>query len=155
MADCPPDLALESDDLDHLLGYQLRRLSVAVMADLTSVLAPIDLRPVEAAMLFLIGASSGITQSDLGRRLAIQRPNMAPLVGQLDRRGLIERARIDGRSHGLLLSADGEALRRKAWEIVLDHEDRMFSGLSVPQRRKLGQQVLMLRKTLEHMERPT
>jgi DNA-binding MarR family transcriptional regulator len=117
----PPSLP---DPMDALLGYQLRRASSVMMADLASTLRETGLRPVEATILLVIESSPGCTQSDVGRLLAIKRANMVPLVAGLFRRDLIYRAPVDGRSQALFLSPAGEALAREARKAIDTHEQR-------------------------------
>jgi hypothetical protein len=50
-----------TDPFEGLLGYHLRRLSVIAMADLAAALAPLDLKPTEASMLFVIDANPRIS----------------------------------------------------------------------------------------------
>ena len=121
MAKNDPPAALQ-DPLDDLLGYQLRRASSVMMADLASSLRETGLRPVEASILLVIGSSPGCTQSDIGRLLAIKRANMVPLIAGLVRRDLIYRAPVDGRSQALFLSPAGDALARDARRAIDTHE---------------------------------
>lgn len=99
-----------TDPLRSLPGYALRRASSALMAELAERLAPLGLRHVEATILLIVARQPGITQSALGRMLDIQRANMTPIAAGLERRGLLLRVPSDGRSLGLTLSAEGEAL---------------------------------------------
>ena len=62
--------------LNHHFGYQLRRASALMMADLAKSLEHFDLRTAEASILILIGANPEITQGEIGRILGIQRANM-------------------------------------------------------------------------------
>lgn len=112
------------DPLDALLGYQLRRASSVMMADLASTLRETGLRPVEASILLVIESSPGCTQSDVGRLLAIKRANMVPLIAGLFKRDLLYRAPVDGRSQALFLSPAGEALARDARNAINTHEMR-------------------------------
>lgn len=121
MAKNDPPAALQ-DPLDDLLGYQLRRASSVMMADLASSLRETGLRPVEASILLVIESSPGCTQSDIGRLLAIKRANMVPLIAGLVRRDLIYRAPVDGRSQALFLSPAGDALARDARRAIDAHE---------------------------------
>ena len=141
MADRQKRTAIPSDPLDSLVGYNLRRLSVATMADLAESLKPLGLKPTTAALLFVVGANPGITQSDAGKVLGVLRANMAPLVAGLAKRGLLERERRDGRSHGLQLSAAGRTLQRSAWKLTQAHEDRLFGRLSVAARSRMTMQL--------------
>ena len=123
MAKIDPSAAL-NDPLDTLLGYQLRRASSVMMADLAATLRETGLRPVEASILLVIESSPGCTQSDVGRLLAIKRANLVPLIAGLFRRDLIYRAPVDGRSQALFLSPSGEALARDARKAINTHEQR-------------------------------
>lgn len=134
---------------DSLLGYHLRRLSVVVMADLTESLAPFALKPTDASILFVIGARAGVTQSDIGRILGIQRANMAPLAAALLKRGLIEREPVDGRSQALVLSATGKAIRDKAWRATTAHELRLFRTMPKTARTRIIMQLRAIWETME------
>ena len=59
--------------------------------------------PSEASVLLVIEANPNISQSEIGRMLEIAGANMAPLISRLQKRELIERQSVDGRSHGLEL----------------------------------------------------
>ncbi len=104
----------EDDPLAHYPGYLLRRASASALGVLGRRLGALGLRYVEASLLMVIGARPGLTQSEIGRMLEIQRANMVPIVARLEARGLLSRARTDGRSQGLHLSAAGEDLRQAA-----------------------------------------
>jgi DNA-binding MarR family transcriptional regulator len=95
------------DPLLSYPGYCLRRANNAMMAELGSRLAPLEMRQTDASALILIGANPGVTASALGRRIDIQRANMVPLLNRLEEAGLILRAPIDGKSQGLELTKEG------------------------------------------------
>jgi len=123
--------------LVDLIGYQLRRSSSALMGDLARSLEPYDLRPSEASVLVLIDANPRITQSEIGRILAIKRANMAPLSAALEQRGLIERAPVDGRSQGLTLTAKGSELLKDVRALIVANERRFLGKLDHSERAKL------------------
>lgn len=96
--------------LDSLLGYRLRRASMAMIGDLVLVLRPYGLSIGEASFLILVGANPGCRQSDVGRALEIKRANLTPLVARMKARGLVADAPIDGRSLSLTLTEAGRTL---------------------------------------------
>jgi DNA-binding MarR family transcriptional regulator len=118
------------DPLKSLPGYVLRRASSKVAAELGAQLAPIRLRSAQVSVLLLIEANPGITQSELGRILDIQRANMTPLVGRLSARGLVERQKVDGRSQGLVLTGEGVTLTSEARAAIIAFEDSL--ALRIP-----------------------
>lgn len=117
------------DPLSALPGYALRRASSAMLADLNSQLGPLGIRYTDAAILTLLNANSGLTQSSLCRSLGVERANMVSLIARLEARLLIARARVDGRSQGLSLTADGEQLAVRASQIMQAHEAALMERI--------------------------
>ena len=127
------------DFMSGLLGYQLRRASAAMMADLAAALSPLQLRPVQFTILSLVADNNGISQTELCRALAIRKANMVPLIAELDRRGLLTRklAPQDRRVHMLRLTPRAE-LELPAWrELVEAHERGFFNRLNADERESL------------------
>lgn len=114
------------DPLSILPGYILRRASSAGGAELSRRLALLDLRTVDMSVLLLVEANPGITQSELGRMLDIQRANMNPIASGLSERKLIVREAVDGRSQGLTLTASGDVLATQAKAIVQAFETELI-----------------------------
>lgn len=140
----PEPSAALADPLANLLGYHVRRLSVRVMADLARSLAPLGLNPADASVLLMIDANPRITQSEVGKAIGVLRANMAPLVGALAERGLVEREPVDGRSNALRLSVQGAAACREVAALILAHEDRLFGALAASSRSRLLQELRSL-----------
>lgn len=135
------------DPLDALLGYQLRRASAVMMADLGTALAPLDLRPAEASILLAIDANAPATASAIGKLLGIQRANMVPLVAGLAERGAIERDAIDGRAQALTLSPRGHDLATAVRAAIATHERGFLPELADTERAAL---IAQLRRIREH-----
>lgn len=143
-------LAVELDEgvsvnpLDQLLGYQLRRASQAMMADLEERLTNFGLRITEASVLLVIEANPNITQSEIGRVLSIQRANMAPLTTQLERGGLIQRTAAGGRAQALRLTKAGMALARECRACTALNEARFLPKLDETKRAALIEQIRLI-----------
>jgi DNA-binding MarR family transcriptional regulator len=114
------------EPLLRLTGYVLRRASTATLADLGQRLAPLDLRPIDVAMLLLLDAAPQVTHSEAAETLGLRRPNLVPIVAGLEKRGLLERKRIDFRSEGLTLTEKGRSLLGKALQIIELHEKQLI-----------------------------
>ena len=117
------------DPLKNLPGYALRRASAVAMQQLARRLSDLDLRPSEASVLLVIEANPNITQSEIGRLLDIAGANMAPLIGRLAKRELLERQPVDGRSHGLTLTARGRSLGARVRTVMKSHEDALLAKI--------------------------
>jgi DNA-binding MarR family transcriptional regulator len=129
----------ETEDLDlgslpDVVGYALRRAQLAVFGDVIRRLEPFDIRPAEFSVLTLIEANPGVTQTRVCAALAIAKPNFAPLIRKLERRGLVRRKPVDGRSNGMYLTPFGRKLLGKAWSAVRENEDLIATKLSPKQR---------------------
>lgn len=133
----PGKTAVITDPLENLLGFELRRASVAVMAALSDALEPLGLRPSEASMLMIIGSNPGSTQSDVGRALRVQPANMVPIINRLMLTGSLERIPTEGRSLSLFLTEQGRALFEQVKDIFASHEKRYSRHLSDEARNEL------------------
>jgi DNA-binding MarR family transcriptional regulator len=117
--------------LDGHLGYFLRRAQVAVFQDFIRTLADIDIRPAQYSVLIVIGANTGLSQSDVAQTLGIERARLVRLLDRLERRGLTRRlpSRIDRRSHVLKLTPAGQRLLKRAKALAAVHEARLLERL--------------------------
>lgn len=125
------------DPLQDLPGYSLRRAAAAMMAELVARLEPLELRFSEVSALLLVEANPGITASQLGRMLDIQRANMVPLVARLEQAGLILRNPIDGKSHGMALTSAGAARVRQARAVITAFEADLVARVPTEHRAHL------------------
>lgn len=114
------------EPLLRLTGYVLRRASTATLGELTQRLAPLDLRPTDVALLVLLDAAPQVSHSEAAETLGLRRPNLVPIVAGLEKRGLLERKRIDFRSEGLVLTEKGRTLLGKALQVIALHEEQLI-----------------------------
>lgn len=111
------------DPLIALPGYALRRAANAMMTELSSRLAPLDLRIVDVSTLLLVDSRGELTSSDIGRVLDIQRANMVPLLYRLEEAGLIERVPINLKSQAIRLTRVGK-VKLKDVRLIIDRFER-------------------------------
>lgn len=114
------------DPLEHLLGYQLRRASLATLAALGESYEALDLRLTDAIVLRFVGANPGCNQGEISKALGVRRTNMVPVVSGLVDRGLVTRAVADGRTHALTLTLAGTALHAEIDVLAHANEERFF-----------------------------
>ncbi|HET8727086.1 MAG TPA: MarR family transcriptional regulator [Alphaproteobacteria bacterium] len=118
--------------LPQLLGYNLRRAQVAVFANFQQATGPFDLTPGQFGVLILIRENAGLSQSELGNALGIDRSTMVAVIDRLEARGLVVRAASpkDRRSYALRLSAAGESLVDEMTPRIRAHEAAIAKDLS-------------------------
>jgi DNA-binding MarR family transcriptional regulator len=119
---CNSDTPALANPLESHLGYQLRRASALLMADLGRRLVPTELSPTEAAVLLIVRANSGCRQGAIGQLLGIKPANMVPLITKLVKAALVHRAKADGRSHALSLTAAGRSRAASVNQLLNRHD---------------------------------
>src|SRR5262252_218173 len=96
------------------------------------------LRP-HAGILRLIGVSPGLSQQELGRRLAILPSQLVALLDELQERGMIERRQdpTDRRTYALHLTASGRNITEEIGRIAREHDDAICVALHSNERQQL------------------
>lgn len=124
-------------EVDHgllpgLLGYNLRRAQVAVSQSFQNTIAPHDISPGQFGILVLISENPGLSQSELGNAMGIDRSTMVAVIDRLESRGFVVRtpSPYDRRSYALQLSPEGETLIKKIVPLVQQHEAAVTKDLS-------------------------
>ena len=147
-ADVPVVDQVDTSFLEGLIGYNARRAALAVIEVFLERMAVYELRPVDFSVLSLIVHNPGITSRQLCTTLGILPPNLVSLVGNLDKRGLIERKPHprDGRATGLHPTAAALKLMRQAERTAADLEAQVGSRLTAGETRTL---LRLLRKVYQ------
>jgi len=93
-----------------------------------------------AGILRLIGLSPGLSQQELGRRLAILPSQLVALLDELQQRGLIERRQdpADRRTYALHLTASGRTTTEHIGRIAREHDDATCAALNIDERQHLN-----------------
>lgn len=127
-------------ELSHLTGYNLKRASAVVQADLAGVLTGFGLRAVTYSALRIIVRRPGISQSDVADALGIEKSNLVQLIDDLAGRGLLTRAPVPGdrRRHALMPTDAATRLIEDADGAVAAHEQAVFARLGADEQRELN-----------------
>jgi DNA-binding MarR family transcriptional regulator len=118
--------------LPDLIGYNLRRAQVAVFQSFQNAVAPHDITPGQFGVLIMIMENQGLSQSDLGTAVGIDRSTMVAVIDRLESRGLVVRAPSpnDRRSYALRLSDKGDELMRELIPRIQEHDRNMVKDLT-------------------------
>ncbi|MBD8492207.1 MarR family transcriptional regulator [Pseudomonas syringae] len=144
------DAALPLDAaLDDLIGYALRRAQLKLFQNLIAQLGVHDLRPAQFSALAIIDRHPGLMQADLARALAIEPPQVVPLLNKLESRALAVRVRCkpDKRSYGIFLSKTGETLLKELKQIAVQSDLDSTAALNDAEREQL---LGLLRKVYQN-----
>lgn len=118
--------------LPDLIGYNLRRAQIAVFQSFQAAVAPHDITPGQFGVLIMIMENQGLSQSDLGSAVGIDRSTMVAVIDRLESRGLVVRAPSpnDRRSYALRLSDKGAELMQELIPRIQAHDRGMVKDLS-------------------------
>ena len=130
---------LQLGRLQRLLGYAVRRAQVGVFQDFAAGMKEFGLTPGQLGALLLIEANKGLSQSELGLALGIDRSSVVPLIDRLQKRGWVRRAQraTDRRAHALELAPGGVAMLTRLQPHLDAHEERIAGDLSLVERQRL------------------
>ena len=130
-------VAIDTDVLPTLLGYNIRRAQIVLWRDFARTVADGEIRPGMFSAIALVRANPGIAQVDLSAELAIDKASMVGLIDRLEDAGWILRTRSqeDRRRQGITLTPAGEKIYRTLKREMLDHE-RKFAALFTDTERK-------------------
>lgn len=115
--------------LEPLLGYQLVKAATLALRAVNAAYGDLGIRHPDGAMLLVIEANPGITQSSIGRMLNIQRSNVAPMVSRLVDRGWLERKPGKGKTIGLFLTDAGQGIMPAIHAASREGEDRLAGAI--------------------------
>jgi DNA-binding MarR family transcriptional regulator len=130
---------MPADELDDLIGYNLRRASALMMSDFGTMFAGTFLRPTSFSVACVIDEQPGITSAEICRILGLQRANIVTLLAELDAENLIRRVddADDKRIQRLYLNQEKQGDLQRWRKMAGEHEERMLKRLSVEERQAL------------------
>lgn len=108
---------MDQSELKKHPGYFLARARFIAFRTFDQHIGEIhQLRPVEFALMVLLGSNREVTQTQLSQALGVAQPNMTGVLRRLEARDLLERTRAerDKRVQFITLTAAGTKLMRQA-----------------------------------------
>ena len=137
-----PDSETGLGGLENMLGFNLRLAQEASFAAFARRTGQSDLRPGRFAILRIIAANSGLSQTALSAAAGRDKSTLTPALADLEKRGLIQRRRApqDRRSYALFVTA-GEAVLRELSGHAAAH-DAALDALVGPKQREVFLAIL-------------
>ena len=145
MAQAVSAQVVDESGIEGLLGYNLKRAYMIVRDDFRRQVEQTVLSPRAFSVLTLIVETPGMTQSEVARRLGIERSGLVSIIDDLEARGLASRCAVPGdrRSQALVATPEGCALHQQTLERVHAHERALLAVLSPAEQ---AQFLTLLRK---------
>jgi DNA-binding MarR family transcriptional regulator len=94
------------------------------------IMQTIDLTEPEIRLLIMLEQYPGTTITTLAEWAVIERSTLSRMLARMEKAGLLERRRRDGRTVRVLLTEKGEDLTDQAKHLIAGCNDSMFRGLS-------------------------
>ena len=127
--------------LDDILGLHLRLAHGAVQRHYAEHFGQaLGLTQKQVSVLWLVGDRPGIAQTELARRLQMDRATTMALVHALEAKGLLARSKAEGDARRVafaLTDAGGEALAR-AKVAIIAHEDWLRARFTLTEAKTLA-----------------
>ncbi len=121
------DARVHLGGLDAYLGFHLRLAQEASFHAFARRTGEAELRPGRFAILVLIDANPGISQTELGAAAGRDKSTLTPALADLERRGLLlrQRAAHDRRSNLLTLTGAGRDVLRTLSRHAAAHDAQL------------------------------
>lgn len=127
------------EPLRESIGFLISRVHFRMHRDFLASLEPLGIEPRHFGALSALASTGPVPQSELARSLGISGASTVELVDELERRGLVERRRLetDRRTQVLHLLPDAAAVQEQAARIAVETLGVRFEPLSTTQTRRL------------------
>ncbi|QRP44598.1 MarR family winged helix-turn-helix transcriptional regulator [Amycolatopsis sp. FDAARGOS 1241] len=132
-------------------GYLVKRTQQALRQACDESLRPIGLSMSQYAVLRALADHPGASSAELARQCFVTRQSLRDVLSGLRTANLVTVAEkaSTGRARPVTLTRAGLAQLEAAEQVVFDAEDRMLTGLSPTERRRLAD---LLRKCAENLD---
>ena len=120
------------NNLDEIVGFHIRLAHGAAYRHFMETFAHLDLTQKQVSVLWLVADHPGIGQSDVARRLQMDRATVMAIINRLQARNLVVRNDHghDARRRALGLSPLGEQALAEARTAIAEHERWLTSRFS-------------------------
>ena len=136
-----PHVAGDEDigEIRNIVGFHIRLAHGAVYRHFTETFADVDLTQKQVSVLWLVDDHPDIAQTDLAKRMRMDRATTMAIVNRLESRGYLVRGKsdTDGRKQTLNLTRHGRKALVRAKGAIRQHEQWLKSRFTAPEVAKL------------------
>jgi len=129
-----PHVAGDEDigEIRNIVGFHIRLAHGAVYRHFTETFADVDLTQKQVSVLWLVDDHPDIAQTDLAKRMRMDRATTMAIVNRLESRGYLVRGKSesDGRKQTLNLTSPGRKALVTAKSAIQQHERWLKSRFS-------------------------
>jgi DNA-binding MarR family transcriptional regulator len=126
-------------EIQNIVGFHIRLAHGAVYRHFTETFSHLDMTQKQVSVLWLVDDHPGVAQTDLAKRMRMDRATTMAIVNRLEARGYIVRGKSqsDGRKQTLRLTAAGRKSLGVAKAAIQQHEQWLKSRFTDKEVQKL------------------
>jgi DNA-binding MarR family transcriptional regulator len=126
-------------EISNIVGFHIRLAHGAVYRHFTERFAHIELTQKQVSVLWLVDDHANIAQTDLAKRMRMDRATTMAIVNRLESRGYVVRgkSKSDGRKQTLNLTRSGRKALITSKRAIRQHEQWLKSRFSKKETNKL------------------
>jgi DNA-binding MarR family transcriptional regulator len=135
-------------EIRNIVGFHIRLAYGAVYRQFTESFAHLDMTQKQVSVLWLVDDHPGIAQTDLARRIRMDRATTMAIINRLQSRGFLVRGKCwtDGRKQTLNLTSAGRKTLKIAKSAIRQNEQWLNSRFS---KRETGKLIELLTRIHE------
>lgn len=144
-----------SQEVTRRPGYLVKRVQQAFRQASDELLRPIGLSMAQYAVLAALAENPGASSAELARRCFVTRQSLRDVLTGLKTAGLVAVAEeaSTGRARPVRLTESGEARLEEAHRMVGEVEERMLTGMTEADRRRLAELLSICAENLTPEDR--
>ncbi len=126
-------------EIQNIVGFHIRLAHGTVYRHFTETFSHLDMTQKQVSVLWLVDDHPGIAQTDLAKRMRMDRATTMAIVNRLEARSCIVRgkSKSDGRKQTLSLTAAGRKSLGSAKSAIQQHEQWLKSRFTDKEVEKL------------------
>ncbi|AOM84170.1 MarR family winged helix-turn-helix transcriptional regulator [Salisediminibacterium beveridgei] len=128
-----------SDEINHLLGYQLSLTAHLLQNEHNRRLSELDMTGAQSKAIYLLKRFGRQSQTALQERMYIKGSTMNGIIDSLDKKALIEKSdsASDRRVKEISLTESGIHMEEQIWGAIKELEEKLTSGLTDQEKEKM------------------
>lgn len=135
----PPSETDLARSLNEIPSYLLTRIAHRHNKNVRDALKAVGLTTIATRVLVSLAVFKTLSVSDLCVYAVAEQPTMSRALDKLEADGVIQSkaGAADSRVRMIELTEQGEALYRRVWPVVTEHNERMMRGISEQDRQQM------------------
>lgn len=133
------------------ISIMIHQTDLTLTSYIKAMLAPLNIAPEQNLILLLLWEKDGLTQNEIAKRLDKDKTNIARMLSNLEKKGLIHRFpnEADSRSLNVYLTDNGKQLGDQVYPIAEEFNRVVCSGISGEELQIVHRVLLKMRQNVE------